>query len=32
MITAIEAGKSILVVGEAGSGKTTLAKTLGYQA
>jgi energy-coupling factor transporter ATP-binding protein EcfA2 len=28
MITAIEAGKSILVVGEAGSGKTTLAETL----
>lgn len=28
MITAIEAGKSILVVGEAGSGKSTLAETL----
>ncbi|KAB0243756.1 ATP-binding protein [Microcystis aeruginosa EAWAG127a] len=28
MITAIEAGKSIVVIGEAGSGKTTLAETL----
>jgi len=28
LITAIEAGKSILVVGEAGSGKSTLAETL----